>query len=93
MALVVCDQVSSGLRESERSVAVKDVYGRRQFLRVEADFLTPGQGGRQYITVGVVHVDPRTKVVLIELPHESDAGVNRLWVRPKDLLEPIETPA
>jgi hypothetical protein len=93
MALVVCDQVSPGLRASERSVAIKDVYRHRQFLRVEADFLTPGKGGKQYITVGVVHVDPRTKAVLIELPHESDAGVNRLWVRAEDLLEPVEAPA
>jgi hypothetical protein len=89
MALVVCDQVSPGLRDSERSVAIKDVHGRRQHLRVPFDFLT-NKEGKFYITVGVVHVDPKTRAVLVELPHEADSGANRLWVWPQDLLEPLE---
>jgi hypothetical protein len=93
MALVVCDEIGPGMRPSERTVAVKDVYGRREFLRADADFLTPGTGGRHYITVGLVHVDPKSQAVLIELPHEAYSGANRLWVRPQDLLDPVETPA
>jgi hypothetical protein len=81
------------MRLSERTVAVKDVHGRRQYLRADEDFLTLGKGGRYYITVGIVHVDPRSKSVLIELPSEAYSGANRLWVLPQDLLEPVETPA
>jgi hypothetical protein len=88
MAHVVCE-VSQGLREAERTVAVKDVHGRSQFLRVPFDFLTQANG-RQYLPVGVVHIDPRSKAVLVELPHEADSGANRLWVRAADLLEAIE---
>jgi hypothetical protein len=93
MTLVVCDEVGPGMRPSERTVAVKDVYGRREFLRADEDFLTAGKDGRYYITVGVVHVDPKSKAVLIELPHEAYSGANRLWVRPQDLLGPVEAPA
>ncbi len=93
MAQVVCAEVSPGLRESERSVAIKDVHGRRQFLRVPYDFLTSGKENKLYMTVGIVHVDPKTKAVLIELPHEADSGANRLWVWPQDFLEPIEATA
>ena len=93
MAQVVCDEVGPGMRPSERTVAVKDIYGRRQFLRADADFLTAGKGGKYYITVGLVHVDPKSKAVLIELPHEAYSGANRIWVRAEDLLEPVESPA
>lgn len=89
MAQVICDKVSPGLRASERSVAIKDVYGHRQHLRVPFDFLTE-KGEKFYITVGIVHVDRKTGAVLIELPHEADSGANRLWVRHQDLLEPLE---
>jgi len=40
MAEVRCE-ISNGLRASEATVAVADVHNRRQFLRVERDFLTP----------------------------------------------------
>jgi hypothetical protein len=93
VALVVCDEVGPRMRPSERTAAVKDIYGRRQFLRADEDFLTRGKDGRYYITVGLVHVDPKSKAVLIELPHEAYSGANRLWVRAEDLLEPVEAPA
>jgi hypothetical protein len=37
-----------------------------------------------------VHVDPKTRAVLIELPHEAETGVNRAWVKQAVLDEPIE---
>jgi hypothetical protein len=92
VAHVVCDQVSPGLRDSEVIAAIKDLYGRRHFLRVERDFLAR-EKGRQYLPVGLVHVDRRSGAVLIELPQEAETGANRLWVRPEDLLDPIEAPA
>jgi hypothetical protein len=93
MAEVICDQVTRGLRESEAIAAVRDVYGRRHFLRVERDFLAPGPSGKQYLPVGVVHIDPRTRAVLIEFPHEAETGTNRIWVEPSAFREPVETPA
>jgi hypothetical protein len=84
MAHVICE-VSNGLRASERTVAVRDVDGFGQFLRVESDFLTTTQQGKTYLPVGVVHMSADR--ILIELPHEADSGINRLWVRKVDLLE------
>ena len=55
--------------------------------------LTPGKEGRFYLTVGIVYWDPKTKAVLIELPHEADSGANRLWVWPADFLELSEVTA
>jgi hypothetical protein len=42
----------------------------------------------QYLPIGVVATDPdpAKKAVLIELPHEADSGVNRLWVPADNLL-------
>ena len=33
MVQVVCDEIGPGMRPSERTVAVKDISGRRHFLR------------------------------------------------------------
>jgi len=85
MAQVICE-VSAGLRDSERTVAIRDVHGRKQFLRVEEGFLAPVDS-QWYLPVGVVGIDEAKKLALIELPHEADSGVNRLWVRLADLRE------
>lgn len=90
MAQVRCE-VTPGLRESERTVAVKDVHGQRQFLRVEEGFLSRS-GEEAFLPVGIVGVDEAKNLALVELPHESDAGVNRLWVHMDDirgLKEPV----
>ncbi len=60
-------------------VGVQDEAGCRQFLSVSNGMVTQ-DGGKSYLAIGVVEVDARKKRVLIELPHESDSGVNRLWV-------------
>jgi hypothetical protein len=83
MIEVLC-QTSKGLRESEVTVAVQDVRGNHQFLRVENGFLT-NEGGRHYLPVGLVGVDPGKGMALIELPHEADSGANRLWVWESDM--------
>jgi hypothetical protein len=90
MAQVVCE-VSAGLRDSERTVAVRDIHGRRQFLRVEQDFLTH-RDDQFYLPVGEVYYTADDKV-LIELPHEADSGANRLWVHRSDLLAPTKATA
>jgi hypothetical protein len=83
MAQVICE-VSPGLRESERTVAVRDIRGPRHFLRVEAGYLT-SVGTDWYLPIGVVGVDEAKQLALIELPHEADSGANRLWVRLSEL--------
>ena len=83
MAQVVCE-VSPGLRDSEKTASVKDVFNRRLHLRVEDGFIT-AEGGRHYLPIGVVGIDEAKDLALIELPHESDSGISRLWVRRSDL--------
>jgi hypothetical protein len=91
MAQVICE-VSAGLRDTERTVAVKDVHGRRQYLRVEEGFLAK-EGNHSYLPIGIVGVDETKKMALIELPHESDAGVSRFWVHSRELREAREPAA
>lgn len=80
MPLVLCE-VTPGLRKEEASVAVRDVNGRAQRLRVDKDFVV-SRDHEQYLPIGVVAADPdpAKKAVLIELPREADSRVNRLWV-------------
>jgi hypothetical protein len=88
MATLRCENVLEGLRASEAVATFRDYRGRRHFLRVERDFLSQ-EGGHYYLPIGVVHVDLRTNLVLIELPHEAETGANRLWVTQDQLDEPI----
>jgi hypothetical protein len=83
MAQVVCE-ITPGLRDSEKTASVKDVFNRRLHLRVEDGFVTM-EGGRHYLPIGIVGIDEAKGLALIELPHESDSGISRLWVRRSDL--------
>lgn len=75
MSYVECI-TSSGLRDSEATVSVTDVNGRNVYLRVERDFIR----NDHLLPIGIVHKDVPAGKSLIELPHESDSGENRLWV-------------
>lgn len=77
MELVRCADVRDGLRSSEATVAVSDIRGSKQYLRVEREFLVE-KSGVHYLPIGVVGHDGNR--ALIELPHEADSGANRLWV-------------
>ena len=92
MPSVLCERIARGLRESEVIAAVRDIHGRKHDIRVERDFLQL-RGGQSYLPVEVVHVDPQSKAVLIELPHEAETGANRLWVPGGNFLDPIGVPA
>ena len=85
MAGLVCEQVGPGMRDEERTVAVKDVQGRREFLRVPHGFLT-AVGEQYYLPVGIVQEDRTSQLVLVELPQEGECGSWRLWVRSTDLI-------
>ena len=89
MAEIRCESVSEGLRASEALAIFRDYQGRRHFIRVERDFLSE-EGGQTYLPIGIVHVDPRTNLVLIELSHEAETGANRLWVKQDQLDKPVE---
>ena len=78
---VLCD-VTEGLRPDEVTVMVKSSQDRSEFLRVsESNLLT--RGGKKYLAVGIIHVDPASEQHLIEFPQEADSGTSRIWV-PKD---------
>ena len=89
MAKIRCDKVTEGLRKSEVLASFHDYRGRTHFIRVEQDFLSKEQDVH-YLPVGIVHVDPKSKAILVELPHEAETGANRLWVKQEQLDEPIE---
>ena len=90
MALVICE-VDTGLRDSEANVGVQDVNGRQQYLRVDKHFVKIKEG-RAYLPIGIVYRDSESGRALIELPHEADSGVNRLWVALGDIYQSEEQP-
>lgn len=85
MVHVLCE-ISKGLRDSERVVAVRDARGRLEYLRVEFDFLTQ-DSGKYWLPAGMIHEDREHGVMLIELPQESESGANRIWVPSSNLLQ------
>ena len=92
MIKILCENVSPGLREADAILTFLDFHGRRHFLQIEKDFLVH-HNGHSYLAVGLVHRDARTGAFLIELPHEAETGVNRLWVSAEKVLEGDEVPA
>jgi hypothetical protein len=72
-------EARKGDADWEVVVAVTDEKGHRQFLSVSKGMVAKAND-KTYLAIGVVEVDSRNKRVLIELPQESDSGVNRLWV-------------
>jgi hypothetical protein len=79
------------LRDSEAAVAVADIHGRKQFLRVEKRFLIH-VSEQSFLPIGIVYLDEKQQRALIELPHEADSGANRLWVSVADLQLSSEAP-
>jgi len=75
------------MRDSERTVEIRDIQWQRDFLRVPLGYLVP-VGDSYYVPVGLVYEDPVQQVALIELPQEGECGNWRLWVRMGDLLPP-----
>ena len=84
-ALVVCDEVTDGLRASEATVAIRSRGGRKEYLPTERDLLYE-QAGKYFLEIGVVHKDPKTGACLIEFPHEADSGANRIWIDADSLI-------
>jgi hypothetical protein len=91
MIKILCEEVSAGLREADAILTFLDFHGRRHFLQTEKDLLVL-RNGNSYLPVGFVHRDARTGAFLIELPHEAETGVNRLWVSAEKVLDADEVP-
>jgi hypothetical protein len=89
MSQIRCEEVRKGLRASEALALFRDYQGRQHSIRVERDFLSE-INGHLYLPIGIVHVDPRTNLVLTDLPHEAETGANRLGVKQDQLDKPLE---
>lgn len=81
---LVVEKIGVGMRPSEAIVTIRDAEGRKDFLRVERDFLA-NIGGRYYLPVALIHEDGPQGRMLVELPQESEIGANRIWVRVTDV--------
>jgi hypothetical protein len=92
MIKILCEQVSPGLRAADAILTFVDIQGRRHFLQIERDILEHRKG-HSYLPVGFVHRDARTGAFLIELPHEAETGVNRIWLSADKVLRADEVPA
>jgi hypothetical protein len=84
VAQLKCDEVKKGLRDSEALIVFSGIDQRKHYLRVERDFLSK-IGDDWYLPIGIVDYEPKNNRVLVELSHEAETGINRLWVRPEQL--------
>ena len=92
MIHILCEKVSRGMRAVDAIATIRDYSGRRHFLHIEKDFLTPHHS-QWLLPVGFIHRDPRTGAVLIEFPQEAETGVNRIWVCAEDVVGSPEVTA
>jgi hypothetical protein len=79
MAQVLCE-VSDGLRTSEATAKLTTYDGRPEFLPVDRGLLSE-EGGRSYLSVGLIHISTEKQAALVSLPVEADSGAHRVWVR------------
>ena len=79
MAQVLCE-VSEGLRSAEATVKLSVYDGSHEFLPVDRGLLSE-EDGKQYLSVGLIHISDEKKAALVSLPVEADSGAHRVWVR------------
>lgn len=91
MAQVLCE-VSEGLRKAEATVRLITYDGRPEFLPVDRGLLSE-QGGRYYLSVGLIHVSHEKGAALVALPIEADSGAHRVWVKLDHLKQEQGAPA
>jgi hypothetical protein len=92
METAVLCEVNRGLRDSERTVAVANIHGRKEFLRIEDSYLRR-EGEKIFLPVGFIYEHPASGSVLIELPLEADSGVRRMFVPRQNMLLRDKVPA
>ena len=91
MAQVLCE-VSEGLRESEATVKLTSYDDRPEYIPVDRGLLSK-EGGRCYLSVGLIHISPEKKAALVSLPVEADSGAHRVWVKLDHLKQEQKQPA
>ena len=85
MLYLECDvRKPAGLRESDVLAVIQDHTGGREQIQVDNNFLVQ-RGQRYFLPVWSVVQDRVSKLVEVELPQESAAGTNRIWVRPEQI--------
>lgn len=80
MLMIRCYGNTQGLRSDERTVVLHDAQGKKEFLRLDLVYLYK-RGSEDFLPVTVLHEDRDKDVILIELPHESEGGTSRLWIK------------
>jgi hypothetical protein len=63
----------------DRIAEVTDIDGRLHQINVPRSMIKRS-ANHDYLPIGIVEIDRRTKNVLIEFPVESGQGTNRAWV-------------
>ena len=72
-------QISERLTESDQTVCIRDAEGRDQYIHVLSSMVN-WMSETPYLPIGLIHVDPRKRRALIQLPIEADSGTNRVWM-------------
>ncbi len=86
-------QRSDKLRATNVIAVVEDKDRKKEQLEVELSFLVQ-RGHRYFLPVWTLAQDRDKSIVEIELPQESAAGTNRIWVRADQLfVQNVEVPA
>ena len=82
MLRVFIREVSEGLRPQEATVTVTDYHGRPEYMPIDRGMLVK-EGDSYYLSVPIIHIDPRSKAATIGLPIEADSGgvAHQIWVR------------
>jgi hypothetical protein len=76
---VRCRVFPGGLYPGGVTARVEDVAGRPQFIQAVPGLIN-SRDGADYLVIGIVEIDRRSRRVLIEFPVEADSGANRIWV-------------
>ena len=69
---VSCAVMDGGILPDGVTACVMDIKQRRQYVQVTRSMINH-EGGRDYLPVGIVDIDRRSRKVLIELPTEADS--------------------
>ena len=73
----------------DRIAELRDVDGRLHQINVPKSMIRR-HGSEPYLPVGIVKIDRRKRLALIEFPVESGQGTNRAWVGFDELWHEIE---
>jgi len=76
----------------DRIAELRDVDGRLHQINVPKNMIRR-RGSEEYLPIGIVKIDRRKRLALIEFPVESGQGTNRAWVRFGELWHEVESVA